>query len=136
MAFFYDDSRLPLFVVRSDGEATDAEFDAYLAHMSRILTRAARYAVLFDARGAARPTPRQRQKQADWMKQHASSLRQHNVGIAFVIESAIVRGALTAILWLSPMAAPHKVVATPEQAERWLSELLAAEGLKIPPAAA
>lgn len=132
MPFSYDDSRSPLLIITSTGDATDQEFDAYLTRMTQLLDRGQRYAILFDARHAGRPPPKQRQKQAEWMKTHAPSLRAHNAGIAFVIDNAIVRGALTAILWLSPMASPHRVVATMEQGEHWLTELLAAEGLTVP----
>ena len=132
MGFSFDESRLPLLVVTFVGESTDAEFDAYLARMTQMVRRGSRYGVLFDARAAARPTPRQRQKQADWMKEYAPSLRANNAGIAFVIESAVVRGALTAILWLSPMPTSHNVVATVAQAEEWLAQLLANEGLSFP----
>ncbi len=133
MAFSYDESRAPLMVITSRGEATDQQFDAYLAHMSGWLTRGDRYGILFDARGAGRPPPKQRQRQADWMKQNDARLRQCNLGIAFVIDNAIVRGALTAILWLSPMASPHKVVATMDQGEGWLVEVLQSHGLRVPP---
>ncbi len=133
MAFTYDESRAPLMVITSEGDSSDADFDAYLARMAQLLQRRQRYAILFDARRAARPTPKQRHKQADWMKTHAAALRANNAGIAFVIDNPVVRGALTAILWLQPMPAPHKIVATPEQGERWLCELLASEGLRVPP---
>ncbi|MBC7173876.1 MAG: hypothetical protein H5U40_15655, partial [Polyangiaceae bacterium] len=46
------------------------------------------------------------------------------VGYAFVISSSLVRGALTAILWLAPMPAPHRVVGTVGEGEAWLRGLL------------
>lgn len=44
---------------------------------------------------------------------------------AFVLASPLVRGLLTAILWISPMPAPHEIVATVAEAEAWLNERLA-----------
>jgi hypothetical protein len=131
--FRYDDSRAPLLVVTSSGNSTNEEFDAYLKIMTEMLGRHPRYGIIMDARQSARPSPTQRQKQADWMKQHAATIRARNVGIGFVIDNAIVRGALTAILWLQPTPAPHKVFASVEAAERWVTELLEQEGLKVPP---
>jgi hypothetical protein len=134
--FLYDESRAPLVVVTSVGDTSDAEFDIYLEQMTALLARRTRYGVLLDARRSSRPPPKQRQKQADWMTKHASALRERNVCIAFVIDNAIVRGALTAILWLQPTPAPHKVFGDMDAAERWVLDLLRAEGLEVPKAPA
>ena len=48
---------------------------------------------IFDARLAARPGARQRKLQADWKKTHEEQTRRNTRGIAFVLESALVRGA-------------------------------------------
>jgi hypothetical protein len=134
VALLYDDSRAPLVVVTSTGESSNEDYDAYLERLTALVRRRQRYAIVFDARRSARPTPRQRQKQADWMQANSSAIRSYNVGIAFVIDSAIVRGALTAILWLQETPSPHKVFASLDGAEQWVSGLLAKEGLRVPPA--
>lgn len=136
MPFRIDQSRAPLMVITSEGGASDAEFDRYLAEMTAMLGTLPRYAVLMDARAAARPPATQRQKQAAWMKQHHDELARYTVAMAFVIDNPIVRGALTAILWLQPMPMPHKLFARVADAERWLVERLGDEGLRVPPRAA
>jgi hypothetical protein len=131
--FHYDDTRAPMVVITSSGDSTNEEFDAYLTTMTKLLQKRQRYGIVLDARRSARPSPVQRQKQADWMKRYAAEIRAYNVGIGFVIDNAIVRGALTAILWLQPTPAPHRVFASLDAAERWVTELLQQEGLRVPP---
>ena len=58
------------------------------------------------------------------MKANHDKSAAYCAGYAFVIDSAVVRGILTAILWLAPMPAPHVVVSTVEEGERWLREKL------------
>lgn len=130
MPIDYDESRSPLVVITSRGSTTDPDFESYLAKMIATLSLKRRYGVLFDARDAERPTPAQRRRQAQWMKEHAPLLKQYSVGMAFVIDKAIIRGSLTAILWLQPMPMAHTVCATVDAAEAWLGERLKAVGLR------
>ena len=124
----FDQSRWPLVVVTHHGAATDEEFDAYLVKLKQNLDRAVREkmktVLIFDATHAGNSSAKQRQKQAAWMKQHEAPSRLHSAGYAFVIPSTIIRGALTAILWLSPMPAPYVVVATLAEAQSWCLKML------------
>lgn len=127
-----DDSRWPLVTARFEGTATDAEFDAYLARMGELITRGKVMCLILDARAAGSTPAIQRRKQADWMKRYERELRTQSAGTAFVITSAIVRGALTAILWVQPIPNEHTVVATIEEAERWALAQLAKRGARVP----
>src|SRR5262249_18733773 len=115
-----DESRLPLIYVRFSGPATDIEFDRYLSRISAIVERRRAHAVVFDALRAARPTPVQRTHQTDWLKAHDTLMRQFAVGCAFVVGSALVRGALTAMFWVQPPAMPSIITARLDEAERWV----------------
>lgn len=127
-----DDSRHPLVIVTFTGVATDAEFRDYLAGMTEMLQRRQVNAVILDSRRAAQTPPVQRKLQADWLKEHEPLLRRYSAGTAFIITSGLIRGILTAILWLQPLAGPHTVVATMEEAERWCAERLREHGLTMP----
>lgn len=124
----FDHSRWPLVVVTHHGAPTDEEFEIYLGKLKDNLDRAVREkkktALIFDATHASGSSAKQRQRQAAWMKQHEAPSRLHSAGYAFVIPSTIVRGALTAILWLSPMPAPYVVVATLAEAESFCLKML------------
>ncbi len=133
MAIRMDDSRHPIVVVTFDGPSTDAEFRAYLDDMTRlVVARREPNVTILDARAAGSTPATQRRMQADWLEKHDAELRRYSAGTAFIITSAMVRGILTAILWLQPMAAPHVVVATFEEAEAWAREQLRARGVAAP----
>jgi hypothetical protein len=97
-----DDSGLPLIVVTFDGSVDDPEFERYLSRLDGLWKRKARSAIVLDGR-----------------KLNDELLRTYSVGTAFVISSQLVRGGLTAILWLQPLPTPYVVVATRLEAERW-----------------
>jgi hypothetical protein len=127
-----DESRFPLVVVTFEGQLADHEFDRYLLTMSRVLQRRAKNAIVFDARRAAAPTAMQRSKQAAWLKSNRAAIQQYSCGSVFVIASAVIRGGLTAILWISPIPGAHTVVSTLAEGEAWALGRLAAEGVALP----
>ncbi len=129
-----DLSRHPLVIVTFDGLATDREFEEYLSAMTRqILDRNELSVTILDASRSGRAPATQRKKQAEWLQQHQARLRQYSLGTAFVITSPLVRGVLTAILWMQSLPTPHTVVGTFAEAERWALERLAAAGLSASP---
>jgi hypothetical protein len=130
-----DDSRHPLVLVTFHGSLSEPEFDDYLERMSRLLDRHRKNVTVFDARKAKSPTATQRAKQAAWLKTNRVVLEQYSCGSVFVIDSALVRGGLTAILWIAPMPVAHAVVATLEEGERWAFDRLRAAGVPLPPSA-
>lgn len=116
--------------MRFTGLTTDAEFDDYLNAMTRLIVdRKQKTVTILDARKSDRTPATQRKKQAAWLKAHDNFLRQYSLGTVFVITSPLVRGVLTAILWLQPLPTDYAVVATMAEAERWARQRLAAAGL-------
>lgn len=107
-----DESEAPLYVVRFEGITTDDQFRAYLDHVLRITKRGEMHAMVYDATLAGWIPPSQRKLQADWMREHDKLNRDLTVCLSFVLPSPLLRGVLTAILWLQPMPCPHSVVST------------------------
>lgn len=118
-AITIDESRWPLVVMTIVGTPTDAEVDAMLEGSARNLRRSGRQVGILDLTRADRPPPVQRKKHAAWMNENAELLRARSAGMAFVITSPLVRGILTAIMWIQPLPMEHTVVATYAEAERW-----------------
>jgi hypothetical protein len=129
-----DESRFPLVVVTFDGSVADHAFDRYLESLSRVLQRREKNVIVFDARRAAGPPAMQRSKQAAWLKSHRAMIAAYSCGSVFVIASAVIRGGLTAILWIAPIPGNHTVVATLAEAEMWAIGRLRAEGVPLPEA--
>jgi len=129
-----DDSRYPLVRVTFEGHVADHVFDRYLETMSRVLQRRMKNAIVFDARLARSPTAMQRSKQVAWLKANRETIQTYSCGSAFVVASTVIRGVLTAILWVAPIPGAHVVVATLPEAEAWAIARLTAEGVALPPA--
>ena len=69
-------------------------------------------------------TTLERRKQAEALREGEPLLRQYCAGAAFVIPSSVVRGTLTAILWLQPPAYESVVVPTFGEADAWVKQRL------------
>lgn len=129
-----DESRWPLVIVRIVGTPTDDELDAFLAESTVRLQRKEIQVSIIDVSRADRAPATQRRKQADWMRDHENLLRRRSAGMAYVITNPMVRGVLTAIMWLQPLPVEHTVVSTLEEAERWaLAQLEKHRGAAPPP---
>lgn len=128
-----DDSRYPLLFVTFHGLPSEDEFERYLVRIDEIrIQRGGVTATIMDATRSRGATPKQRRRQAEWLKSNFAVLERTSAGTAFVIDSAIVRGVLTAILWVQPMPGPYTIVATVGEAERWAIANLSQRGLKVP----
>jgi hypothetical protein len=108
-----------LVTVTFVGAVDDEAFTGYLDTLSKKVARTRPYAVILDATEAERPTALQRKRQAEWIGRHQTQLATFCMGTAYVIGSPLIRGALTAILWVQPPPNPHTVVGTLEEATRW-----------------
>ena len=62
-------------------------------------------------------------------------IREKNIGSAIVLSNSLVRGAYTALRWISPQPAPNKAFANVRDAARWCIEGIEADG-QDPPATA
>jgi len=126
----------PLRVLVQISPTTDDNLRAYLdeqlVEMRANLARGKRTIVVIDASMGMRPTATQRKLQADWINDHAALLGASCLGIAFVIPSPLVRGALTAIFWVAQMPIPHTVHGTLSQAVGWATARLDEFGVELP----
>jgi hypothetical protein len=62
-------------------------------------------------------------------------IREKNIGSAIVLSSSLVRGAYTALRWISPQPAPNKAFSNVPEAARWCVEGIEADGQEVPAAA-
>lgn len=110
----------PILVVNAPPGFTDAELQAYYDSIGKaMLARPEPYANIIDARNAPTPTASQRKIMAGFRERHAQHIRQYCRGSAFVFESAVMRGIITAIHWLRQPEMPHKSFATMFEAMTW-----------------
>ncbi len=62
-------------------------------------------------------------------------IRERNIGSAIVLSNSMVRGAFTALRWISPQPAPNKSFANVRDAACWCIEGVEADGQEVPAAA-
>jgi hypothetical protein len=59
-------------------------------------------------------------------------IREKNIGSAIVLSNSLVRGAFTALRWISPQPAPNKAFSNVRDAARWCIEGIEADGQEVP----
>jgi hypothetical protein len=124
--FSFDTSQWPLVVFTAVGALEDHELDAHFKEYLALLRRNKPYVIFMDTTQMTSTTAMFRKRYAEFFKTNETVLKHLCKGGALVITSGIVRGTLTAVLWLTPMPFPHKIVATKEEALAWLRSQLSA----------
>ena len=125
------EARYPLIVVEFHGTPDDVEFSAYLDKMDELQRSPASS---FRSIGIVQDTlnqrgsisASQRRKMIAWQNENQERIARTVAGIAFVIDSAVVRGAATAMLWLYKPSYDYAVFARRDQAEEWALQKVAA----------
>ncbi len=92
-----------------------------------------RYGVIVDLSQVESSNARNRKRVAESLGRTEEMLRGRAVGQAFVIPSAVSRGALTAVFWIRRPGWPIKLFKTFEEADDWLVGIFAEEGITIRP---
>ena len=119
------------------GEVSDDELERYCADFeSDVLARRQRFVSLVDTtRMTAAPTARQRRSLADWQIKTQDVGNRYNLGIAMVVSSALIRGAMTAMNWLFPPKVRTEVMSDWAPAVAHLEQVLTSHHMALPPEA-
>ncbi len=122
----------PLIHVRYEGQADDPTIDEHLEAMSRaVQLHPGPRVVLVDATKCGYVSAYARRSHAEWMKANEAAIRS-TLGIAFALDTPLVRGALTAVLWLEPLSCPYVVVRDTSTALARCKAWLEGRGLALP----
>lgn len=130
--------RAPLYEMIFPAEYDFAELDAACseveAHFLEVVAQTPHLPVgmLVDASRVTKSTATNRSRIAKALTHVTPVLAEQAVGQAFVMNGPVVRGALTAILWMRRVPWPVNVVATYEEADEWLRAKFADVGVVIP----
>ena len=121
----YDDSEWPLFRARMPATPLGhEEFAAWLEQLDCLFRRGERFALALDVRDAPLPTAIQRQEVAKLLRTWYARNPDRMAAQAVVMTSALQRGILTAILWLSGPTYQTRAFSAVPDAEAWLREML------------
>jgi hypothetical protein len=126
-----DDTYLPVLVMELD-EDHAADVPWMLEQFERNFSLGKRYAMACDALKVTRPLDANgRRDIGKWLLANRKHLERYCVGSGIAFPSALVRGAMTALYWITPSPMPMYYPATFEQAARWCVEKLEAAGEPI-----
>jgi len=120
-----DVSLWPVVRCTPRGRVADGDYEAMFARFEKLWAKGDRFFTITDTRFSDRGTALQRQLIGEWMKKNAATIKRHSLGSIVIVESALVRGALTAIGWVAQTDLQSSYVKDWAQASR-----LAIEGLE------
>ena len=127
---------IPLICLRPIGAPSDAELNESLeritACMKENVRRGEKTVMVLDMLRAAPLSAAQRRGATAWMKANTQLFELANLGTVFAIESPLVRGVLTAMLWFQPVSLAHEVVGDLDAAVRWAIQQLEHANVAVP----
>ncbi|HWB78338.1 MAG TPA: STAS/SEC14 domain-containing protein [Nannocystaceae bacterium] len=121
-----DAAHAPVLVVELHDRLTAVDIETFLQTGEGYIARGEPYAFVFVPRGMAVPSFAELKTLIAWMRAHKRDLDRWYRAQALVTESAVMRGALRAILSLSPIDAPQLVTADLDEAIAWAVQQLRA----------
>lgn len=80
--------------------------------------------IILDLRRSTVLTTSQRWMTAMWMKEVTPLFMHTTFGTVFIVESALMRGVLMALLWVQPKGTPYAIVADLNEAVHWAFECM------------
>lgn len=134
MTIEFDTSEAPWLITRFPANWTPAELEAYFVSFSAYLDRDEPYVHISDLTVATTMSSAATRKQAgEFISREAARMRRLCLGAAQVHTSPVIRGALTAIFWISAPPFAQTNAASVAAAADWLRPRVRAAGLDVPP---
>ena len=125
----------PVAIATWDGQADEAsirKFFEWNAEVVRMAADAGGYILITDATTAKRPPPNSRRLIAELTNAIDESANQLSLANYVVLTNPLVRGALTAIQWISAQPGDITYVDTCDEAIKRSIETLKAAGMPVP----
>jgi hypothetical protein len=132
-AITFDTRHLPLLISRFPSTWDERELNDYFAAFVALHDRGRPFVHISDISLAENMTKAgMRKKAGDFMAAERERSAKLCKGAVQVAPGAIVRGAITAIQWVTPPPYPHAVVASWDEALPWVKARAAEAGLTLP----
>lgn len=132
----FDVSMWPLVHVTMPAQIQVADIVYLQESYEHVFAAPTRHALIVDTTTIESiPDATLRKKMKDFEDGRRPIIRDKNIGSAIVLSNALVRGAYTALRWISPQPAPNKAFSNVRDAAQWCIEGIVADGQEVPPAA-
>lgn len=121
----FDRSEFPVITINFTGEKeTKENFELYLQELANNYDRKEKFALIFELTNAPLPNVKYQLKQASWMKENESLIKQYCYGVAYVIPGAVMRNVLKFIFSVQKNPVQFEVFSTYDEGKEWASELI------------
>lgn len=132
----FDVSMWPLVLVSMPPVMQIADIVYLQASYEHVFAEPTRHALIVDTTTIEKiPDATLRRRMKEFEDGRRPIIRDKNIGSAIVLSNAVVRGAYTALRWISPQPAPNKAFSNMRDAARWCVEGIEADGQQVPVAA-
>jgi hypothetical protein len=132
----FDVSMWPLAVITMPPVTTPDDIVYMQRCYEHVFAAPVRHALLVDTTSIVRvPDATLRRQMKAFEDSRRPIISQKNIGSAIIIQNTIVRGAYTALRWISPQPAPNKAFPTVQSAARWCVQGIEEDGQIVPVAA-
>lgn len=129
-----DDSCFPVVLTIFPARVDERSIAAYFKQFGSILDRGQPFVSVADATLATeRPPPTVRKQLADWTHSIEPRLVHLSKGDARVVQSSLIRGAMTAIGWLHRTPVPQEWFTSMAGATEWALARLDEAAVDVPP---
>ncbi|MGB8331803.1 MAG: hypothetical protein WCE62_16875 [Polyangiales bacterium] len=132
----FDVSMWPLVVITMPPVTTPDDIEYMQRCYEHVFAAPVRHALIVDSTPIVRvPDATLRRQMKAFEDSRRAIIQVKNIGSAIIIQNALVRGAYTALRWISPQPAPNKAFPTMEDAARWCVQGIEDNGQVVPVAA-
>ena len=131
----FDEAAWPLLYVRYPSKPlSDEGFEYFIERYTAAVERRVPFVTILDSRGVTTAmTARQRKRLIEWFEVTGELASKVHFGIAVLIGSAVVRGALRAVTWIAPVPVPVQAFGSISDSEPWVREIFAEQRVPITP---
>ncbi len=136
VGLLFDVSMWPMVVISMPPVMIDDDVVYMRECYEHVFAAPTRHALIVDTTTIVRvPDATMRRQMKEFEDGKRPIIREKNIGSAIIIQNTLVRGAYTALRWISPQPAPNKAFSTMEAAARWCVQGIEGDGQVVPIAA-
>jgi hypothetical protein len=117
----FDESEWPLLKFAMPAEMSSADRDAYHEGLRGYWSRGTPFCVLADMRGLASHSAYERRRTGAILREEMPDIRKSLVAVAVILDSAVHRGMLSALLWIVGVPMPIDSFSSVESGRAWLA---------------
>lgn len=133
MGIEFDVSMWPLVLVSMPAKMQVQDITYLQESYEHVFSAPTRHALVVDTTAIESiPDATLRRRMKEFEDSRRPIIRERNIGSAIVLSNSLVRGAYTALRWISPQPAPNKAFANVRDAARWCVQGIESDGQRVP----